>query len=310
MHTRAVILVIAASGVLLTGCGRSRIMTEIKADGSWTRKDVFTGSVKKEGNMAPDLEDTFALPSGAAWKSHEEKKNDERVLTYERSLAPGASLKGDLSIKGEPGKFILVNQATVTQQGPNRFEYRETLHWSGPPPDMEKTKPESLAQIKAALPKPLATDANARALAAKAQDMIVPLMFGPGEPLLALGLVHPDLAERRARQRIGSMMLKLLETQFGEQITVEQRREIANNLISEGFSMSRPSAPDPSSAEKPDKNSGGLTPLMFIVKAPGRVVSSNGDVDELSGEVYWAMFPEAASLRDLVLTATFEGGAK
>ncbi len=45
---------------------------------------------------------------------------------------------------------------------------------------------------------------------------------------------------------------------------------------------------------------------MFIVKMPGRVVSSNGEVDDLSGEVYWALFPEAASLKNLVLTATCE----
>jgi len=309
MYTRTAMLALALSAAVLTGCGRSRITTQIKADGSWSRTDVFTGAEKKEGSMAPDMEETFAFPKGPGWKSHEEKKNDERVLTFERNLAPGASLKGDLSLKGEPGKMILVNTATVSSLG-DRFEYRETLHWSGSPADLEKTKPEALVKIKEALPKPLATDANARTLAAKAQEMIVPLMFGPGEPLLALGLVHPDLAERRARQRIGTMMLKLLQDQFGEQIPADERLDIARKLISEGFSMSRPSTPDPSSGDKPDKNSGGLTPLMFIVHGPGRVVSSNGDVDEFSGEVYWALFPEAASLKDIVLTAVFEGGQK
>jgi hypothetical protein len=45
---------------------------------------------------------------------------------------------------------------------------------------------------------------------------------------------------------------------------------------------------------------------MFVLKVPGRVISSNGQVDELTGEVYWAMFPEAAVLKELTLTAICE----
>jgi hypothetical protein len=30
---------------------------------------------------------------------------------------------------------------------------------------------------------------------------------------------------------------------------------------------------------------------MFILKFPGKVVSTNGQIDELTGEVYWALFP-------------------
>jgi hypothetical protein len=309
MHSRtstASLAAALAAAVLLIGCARSRITTEIKPDGSWTRTAVFTGAEKKEGSMAPPIEDSFALPSGDEWKSREEKKDDSRILTFERTMAAGAVLKGDLSIKGDADKLTLVNEATVTRSG-NRLEYRETLHWSGPPPDSVSVKPESLAQLKAALPKALATDANARALAAKGQQLLMPLLFGPGDPLLALVLVHPDLAERRAHQKIGVLMLKALEEQFGSQMSPDQRREVARKLISDSFVSSRPTAPDPS-GEKPSKSSGGLTPLMFIVKMPGRIVSSNGDLDELSGEVYWAMFPEAASLKDLVLTATCETG--
>jgi hypothetical protein len=77
-------------------------------------------------------------------------------------------------------------------------------------------------------------------------------------------------------------------------------------IIAGSFASARPVQPDPS-AGPPDKSSGGgLTPLMFIVKTPGRVVSSNGETDEFTGEVYWALFPEAASLKDVTLTAVVE----
>jgi hypothetical protein len=36
------------------------------------------------------------------------------------------------------------------------------------------------------------------------------------------------------------------------------------------------------------------------------VISSNGDLDELTGEVYWALFPPAAALKPVVLTAVVE----
>ncbi len=45
---------------------------------------------------------------------------------------------------------------------------------------------------------------------------------------------------------------------------------------------------------------------MFIVKSAGKVISSNGEVDDLTGEVYWALFPEAASLQPVTLTAIME----
>ncbi|HEV2688811.1 MAG TPA: hypothetical protein VGV35_09660 [Bryobacteraceae bacterium] len=299
------------AAILLSGCARARITTAIKPDGSWTRTVVLTGQEKKEGQMTPTLDDTFVIPSGAGWKKEEGTKNADRVVTLERSMAAGSSLQADVSVKGgEPGKLNLVNEVTVTKAGPRRFEYRETLRWKGDPAkSMANIKPEDLARIKGDLPKALATDANARALAQKTAELIIPMLFGPGDPLLAIGLLHPDLAERRAGQRMGTVMVKVLEEQFGDKMSPAERREVARKMIQGAFSSNKVSPPDPSS---PDQGSKGpaLVPLTFIVKTPGRVVSSNGEVDELAGEVFWALFSEAASFKDVVLTAVVEVGEK
>src|ERR1035438_1942141 len=85
------------ASVLQSACAGARVTTTIKADGSWTRSVSLIGQDKKEGQMTPTLEDTFVIPSGAAWNSHEEKKNDERTLTLERVVAAGASIDGDVS---------------------------------------------------------------------------------------------------------------------------------------------------------------------------------------------------------------------
>jgi hypothetical protein len=293
--------------VLSSACARARVTTTIQPDGSWTRSVSLIGQEKKEGQMTPTLDDTFVIPSGAAWKSSEEKKNEERTLTLERVLAPEASIEGDVSVKAAAGKLNMVNQATVTRLGPNRFEYRETLRWKGDPTKVvDKIKTEDLAKLKANLPAALRTDANARALAAKTAELSIPLLFGPGDPLLAMGFLHPDLAVRRASQRVGALMVKALEEQFGDKLTPAQRREVAIKMIQETFSSATvaPKPPDPSSG--PSTNTSGFVPLIFIVKAPGRVVSSNGEVDELTGEVFWGLFSEAAAFKDVVLTAVVE----
>jgi hypothetical protein len=290
---------------LLTGCARARVTTEIHPDGSWTRTVLLTGSEKKEGSMAPSIDDTFVFPSGPGWKATDGKQQNDITKTFERTVAAGGSLKGDLSVREDTAsaKLKLVNEVTVTRVGPRRFEYRETLRWTGAPPKDTGMKPADVADIKALLPKALATDANARALAERTYALAMPMMFGPGEPLLAISLMHPDLAERHARQRIGTILLKALEEQFGNQMQPAERRELARKLIDKTFASTRPSQPGPSAGQQ--KNSS-LTPLMFVLRAPGKLVSSNGEFDELSGEVYWALFPEAASMQPVVLTAVFE----
>lgn len=302
------ILVVAAifAAALLTGCARARVTTEIRPDGSFTRTVLLTGPEKKEGQMAPTVDDTFNFPAGPGWKVTDGKQQSDVTKTFVRTVAAGTPLKGDVSIKKDKASPApeLVNEVTVTRVGPKRFEYKETLRWAGDPPKEPSLKPDDLAKIKAALPKALATDENARAVATRTYSLVVPMMFGPNDLLLAVSLMHPDLAERRAHQRIGTVLLQALQEQFGDQMTPDQRRDVARKLIESSFNSSKPSQPDPSGGG--DQKSSNLTALTFVLRGPGKLVSSNGEYDELSGEVYWALYPEAASLKPIVLTAVYE----
>lgn len=307
--TRATAVLTVAAVLLGAGCSRSRITTEIRPDGSYTRKLELAGAPKGQGmQMGTPLEETFALPEGPGWHSSSEDKESERNMTFTRSLSAGATLKGDLTIKESPDKVMLSNAVVITRPAAKRFEYRETLTWSGTPNKSLAAgfKEDDIADIRAALPKSLATEANARAVAQKAARLAVPMMFGPGEPLLAIGLMHPDLAIKRAGQRIGSLVLQALEQQFGDKMTAAERREVARRLIQATFNTARPPKPDPAAGPQSGEKSGGMIPLMFILKGPGKLVSSNGEFDDLNGEVYWALYPEAASLGPVVLTAVWE----
>jgi hypothetical protein len=300
---------ILVAAILLSACARARVTTQIQRDGSAVRTIVLTGQVKKDGMQAPTVEDTFVIPSGAGWKSTEDKKNDNQVLTLERQWPADAHVQGDVSIKAnQPGKLRLTNEVSIKRVAPHQFEYRETLQWKG---DSTKVlgdvQPADLAEIKAHLPTPLATDANAGALAIKVAELAVPVLFGPGDPLLAIGFLHPDLAIYRANQRLGGLMTKALEQQFGDKMQPAERREVARRLIEATLTSSKMSKPDTTGAgAAPSSNNSGLTPLMFIVKSPGRIVSSNGETDDLGGEVFWAFFEEAAAFKELVLTAVVE----
>jgi hypothetical protein len=299
---------LAISVALLTGCARARVTTEIRSGGAWTRTVALTGQEKKEGqmDMGGGIADTFVVPSGDGWKSSTGKKDSNQTMTFEKTFAAGADLKGDLSIKGEGDKPVLVNEVSVTRLAPRRFEYKETLRWTGPAPKGMTMKPEDLTALKAVLPPALATDENARGIADKVAVLVMPMLFGPGDPLLAIGMLHPDLAGKKASQRVGSLMLKALEEQFGNKMTLAERRAVTMKLIETSFSQATPKAPDPAAGPPSSDKSSGLTPLMFIVKSPGKIISSNGEVDELTGEVYWALFAPAASLKPVVLTAVIE----
>jgi len=258
--------------------------------------------------MTPTVEDTFVIPAGGGWKSTEAATDNNRTITLERSMPAGGTIEGDVSIKGsEPGKLRLVNRVAVKAIGPHQWEYRETLHWTGPPKNLVgDIRPEDLALLKSHLPSALATDADARALVEKAAQLSIPVLFGPGDPLLAIGILHPDLALYRAHQRLGFVLMKALEQQFGDKMQPAERREVARQLIQEIFTSAKLSQPDPTAAAATPGSSSGLTPLMFIVKPQGKVVSTNGEVDEFSGEIFWALFEDAALYNDVVLTAVVE----
>ena len=315
-------IILFAAALLASGCARARVTTQIQSDGSWTRTVALSGQQQKTNGLqlTPSLEDTFVIPAGNGWKSSEEVKGDNRTLTLERSLPAGATLQGDVSIKGsepgkssepgkgtEPGKLRLVNFVAVKSTGPHQLEYRETLHWTGPSSKLlGDIQPADLVRLKSHLPQALATDANVRALIDKAALLSTPVLFGPGDPLLAVGLLHPDLAVYRANQRIGAVLVQALEQQFGDKLQPAERHEVVRQLIQEMFVSDKISQPDPAAAMPTKPNSSGLTPLMFIVKPPGKVVSTNGEIDEFTGEIFWAMFEEAAEYKDVVMTAVLE----
>lgn len=288
--------------VLLTGCARSTSYTEIRKDGTWQRKlTLVLGSQTGMSDKEPKIEDVFVVPKGAGWKTESKKENDEIVFTASREMKLGELIEGDLSIIDE-GKVSLVNEVQV-KEADGRFIYRETFRWKGTKPkEIDKPMPELMKTLNEALPA-TATKEDKEFLAVKLQAEIWRVLMGPGDPILFSLLLQPDYAERKLRQRLGKAVINLLIQRLGDRLTDDQRREAGRKLMSldkikEVFDPKEKAE----SEQKSDKQSY-LVTMAMIVKMPGEIISSNGEVDPLTNEVYWAMLPEAAAIGEVTLEA-------
>lgn len=322
---------LAVAALFTTGCSRSVITTTVKPDGSFSRKIVFHGTSIGDkglggggggapGGMGGELRDTFEMPAGGPWKTKREKTDSEEVYTAERDLTPGMTQKQDIAIKsgdkGKPGVFV-VNEATVRNIGPGKWEYHETLHWNGKAPDMmDAVDPSEIKAIKAGLPAALATDTLAKQLAAAVNRELWHVMFGPGDPLISRWtqlMMQPELVERQMMSRMSPGIDKALIAQLGDKMSPEDRRacvrQIVGGMVGE---LNSKTGADPTKlgGDKPDFGNAALAALTFSVKLPGKIVSTNGERDDYTGEVYWAVYPQAAALGDVEMTAVCDTNAQ
>ncbi len=299
----------------LSGCARGVATTTVNADGSWKRALAFHGAKPdKDGNtMGTKIEDAFLLPKGEGWIITRQTKNDEATIIAERAQKPGETLRGDLSVAGgkKPANVVAVNTVRVQTISPGVYQYVETLHWKGPAPKTLTPDADMLAAFKTALPPALASDANARDLAARSIRELWRVLFGPGDPLisqLSSMMTQPELIERRVQQRIGASLEKQLAAQFGAELTVAQRHAIASRIVTASLesisAQTKSKTSGGSQAGKSEEDAAPGASLFLSVKMPGRITQTNGERDAFTGDVFWALYPEAAALGDVTLTAT------
>ena len=139
MKKIAIVLASVASMLNLVGCGRFAATTEIQPNGNWSRKLVFkypAPDPKSQGiQMGPDMEKIFGIPTGPEWKTVKTKDPDkdknEVIITSTRNYTAGQITPAFALFKDAMGKTVMTDTVIVKSAGPNRWEYRETLHWAG-----------------------------------------------------------------------------------------------------------------------------------------------------------------------------------
>lgn len=287
---------------LLAGCANTSTTTTLRSDGSYTRTIKFT--VQKSMGEEASLDKVFKLPSGAQWKvkTTDDKDKIESVLTMEAKV--GDAPLSDLQVKTKTG-FQVVNSFAVTEPTPGQFEYKETFTWKGKP---DKNPEESLAQMRASLKKLLPADTSDATITAIATDMrgdIWKLMFGPGDPMLLSLFTNPEFAAKKLGTAIGKSLASSLDKRVPTWGTEESRRAAVRKFVVELTADDLLKKPDPEKQSEQDDSNGPI-PMYVCVKVPGKIVETNGEFDPISGDVYWALYPEAAQLGPVTLRVLCE----
>jgi len=183
------------------------------------------------------------------------------------------------------------------------------------------------SSVKRALPPSLATGTNALQFGRNLQPALWSALFSPPEPLLLEfydnlvpipAFSDPEERTSLLTRRLGPLIESTLKQTFGARMTAGQRRQTAIKLAREitqetsasagtGDKMGGSAGKSPGT-DSATESFGGMYPvaISLIVKIPGRVISTNGMVDDLTGEVYWTLYPQAALQQDVTLRAEFE----
>ena len=162
--------------------------------------------------------------------------------------------------------------------------------------------------LKDALPPAIGTDANIHKLGDRLGKEFILVLMGPPEPLfttiLSQIMMSPDLAQHKFSSKFGDIIDKVLSEEFGDKLSDKDRLKAVQKLTESAFKSTASKANQDPSKAKPNDASAGSS-LTFAVKLPGKILSTNGNIDKLTNEVYWGMYPEAASVgNDIVLTAS------
>lgn len=331
--------------IMTSGCGRMQVANEVRLDGSFTRSLMFKEPVPEAAGEAGDSpaaammgsgkpEDYLILPTGPEWKTTRTKRGDEVLVTVSRTVAPGAVLKDDIGIrkypkennptgeappadpqtpKPDPNVTVLSNAVRVRELPGNKLEYEEVIRWRGElPKDLSSPDDAVLNDLKKTLPTNLATDEKAvQRVASDIQISIWRMMFGPGEPLLPLLLANPDVAEYKLKGRLRRTLDQSLEEHFGNRLTPQQRialvAQLADKAGDASIDKTEEASANPPGAGSEDTNGMGAPISLFLrLKMPGKVLSTNGEIDPYTGEVLWSMYSWAAGVGEVTLSAVCE----
>jgi hypothetical protein len=310
--------------LLATGCAQIGGSTEVNPDGGFTRTLVFEGDKPKgpkdsDGmSFSPTIDQLVIVPRMPGWEVKKAYEGSKITITASKAFAPGEASVNDLLVKGDPKKSesVLANTVSVTKRDDGKLEYREVIRWVGPKDNSATDTKEIEEELKKHLPEGKASDeAAVKATAGMLQKEVVHALLGPGEPLLGLLFTHPRYAEFKLRKKMGGALRQALTEGFGDKLTEAEREATARAMLatlgSKISNAAKPTPPGPggpapdSEAEKSSKP-GSLVAILLKVKLPGKVIETNGELDDLTGEVVWPLYSEAATAGEITLRAVCE----
>ena len=295
----------------LVGCARTSSTTIVDANGDWHRTVKLTISkgmgVSDPSASTEEWPNPFKLPSGAEWTKTESVKDSEKTITLSRDVKAGDTQLTDIIGQDEKSKkTTLKNFVQVKEIEPGVYEYYEKIINPNPEPfstntDAIKFK-ESLVK---ALPEGISLDDETMNLMTKQMVISISrIMFGPDDHVFGSLITNPEGAGRRIKAKLGKVLDGAFKTHLSAKLNDEQRKAVITKLMAE---VDGESIKDSKKSEaSPDKASeGSFLGMSVCVKFPGEIISTNGEVDPYTGEVFWDFLSASAELEPLELRVRF-----
>lgn len=283
---------------LLVGCASTSSTSTVNADGTWTRtlkltvRDVPSfGDDQKEAKA-----DIFSIPAGAEWNKSEKQGNGDTTTTLTRKFSAGEDPITDIVIKNKKGTKYK-NFVVVRKLDGNRLEYYEKIVLVGDPPKRDESEQKSFEKdLREVLPAGKATEDEIKQISQRTETALVRLIFGPDDHLFGMMIMNLDGAIRRLRNKIGATETRILSEVLGNKLTQEERDGVVKGLLAKFDTQSVGQDTIPSPAGDPDSkdDQAQFIGMSAMVKLPGKVVETNGEIDEYTGEVYWDLTSNSA----------------
>jgi hypothetical protein len=297
-------LLLASASILLAGCARVATTTAIKADGSFSRKVVYTVSLANptSGSTKPQKpEDLFKIPSGPGIKvdrTEDEKKGI--VITTTREVAVGAPPLQDIALMSSKGKTLATSTVKVTKLPDGKIEYTETLHSVEPTGGSKFDIPKLRDIVKKALPIEYQKSDLIDRATHEVFLNVCHVLLGPPDPQIFRLITNQDAGIHQFTATAFYANVKSFEAILpgvSDEVAKKIARDLTKALNQSVQDQSSQATPPGGDNSEPNA----MTPLFFAISFPGKIVESNGIEDPITGEIYWSLLGASVDTGDIVL---------
>jgi hypothetical protein len=297
------LILLAVATALLTGCAKSSSSTVVNGDGSWTRTVKLTVSKTTEDASEP-FPEVFALPKDGYTATSKTEKQD-KITTLVRKAQLGEGPLTDILVK-ENGETLCKNFVIVRRLDENRVEYYEKIVYTKAASQKNQNEIKEIATtLRGQIPQKVnATEEEVLKISNDTFQNILRLIVGPDDMLIGVLLTNPDGAERRIKSRVFKAMDQNMQKVFGDRMNADERTNAIRRFVS--AMDSKKVIGDPKSTSDPSSSNGNMVGMSTSVKFPGKVLETNGEIDPLTGEVYWDYLSIASEVAPLELRAICE----
>lgn len=293
--------------LVAAGCARVSSETKLNPDGSFTRTVTYTVSKGNlGGSQTSTIDSAFNVPveSNGVTVTKKETAESSSVIVS-RSVPAGSAPLKDIVVKDNKGVVELASQVSVSKLPDGNLEYTETLHWTGagsfktPPIDADLR-----AQIKKSMPERYQKTDLIDNVVRHVMASIVRVFFGAPDPLI-LGMMNVDVLQYKMKARLYKGLTQEFQADLPG-ITADETHKMIESMAQaiDVQKMAQDKMPDPTKQDPSKGNSReAAATLTFAVDYPGKVVKTNGIVDEADGVVFWSLLDFAVEFEDVKLEA-------